>query len=542
MSPAKKVLDEIEEVCTNLKNALEDVEKPLEIINKTDHVLSVVLRTLKTSRDAILLMEFIPVLGEIVMPIEIVIFDVLFPLRDAKKIVHKVNKKMKKVNEKLERIEERVDKVLEVVQKVEDAGDVLRQLKELLVTIDAMKKDSGDLANTHPFIESLKFSVGANGTAYSSVQDVHDEYEKKEPENGWFRHTYWRFKEIRAMKSAMEDVIRNTDMKGKHDKTTALAKDHDNKMSKHVKGYDKKMDNHISIIEKVHDMLIELMKHVDIVPSSKPDRHLPLMGEGKWVNTEREYYPALFDTCHGLIPGGAHRGGKYGWFTYNTNAIKVEDPALIHMIDPTLYSLSLPDGKKPEGLKAQGWQNDNHGHDYSMVMVRYDNKNDHKERKTTLFCGKYSDAKKFAAYNLDGKEFIEYDLSKIQFVYPTPINERHDNKDFDYYSPTDLDFLDAGAHPMNTIDLGKHFKIEEEALVHLEKQVDKLSGKEAERQMKTFIDADTEYHIACFDKYCMGGYTIRLFKAEGVIQLKEYSGDHGVRCDRTDFKYLVKVK
>jgi len=548
MGPVKAVLDEIEDICTKLKNALEFIEKPLEIINETDHVLSVVLRTLKTSRDAILLMEFIPIVGEVVMPIELVIVEVLFPLRSAKRIVHNVNKRMKKVTENLERIEERVDKVLEIVQNLEDAGDYLRDLKELLVTIEAMKSDSGDLANTHPFVENLKFSVGANGVTYSSVQEIYDEYEEEKPEHGFFRRVLWRFKEIRAMKSAMEDVVSQTDMEVKHDKTKAQAKDHHNQLTKHVKKYDKKMDNHISIIEKVHDLLIELTKEMDIVPSSKGNNLIEAPGS-TWP-----YYPALFDTCYGLVPGEGHHDGKYGHFTLGQKVFKVTDPTLIHMLDPKLYSLSPRNGKKPEGLKAQGWQNDDHGHDYWMVTVHVDGHG--------ILCGKYSDYEKAAWYYLDGQEIAEPLYRKnIQFVYPTPINERHDNKDFDYYSLTDLDFLDnddgpsgavAGAVSMSQIDLKKTYDIEGAggldiggvgglSKVRLVKITEKLNWTDAERRMKKWISLDPKNNIANYIAFTWGGYTVWFYKAEGVIQLKEQSGNHGVMCDEYEFKYLVNV-
>jgi len=453
MSSVRAVLDEIKDICTKLKNVLEGIEKPLEIINETDEALVVVLRTIKLSRDTILLMEFIPVVGEIVMPIEAVLVEVTFPLNRAKITVHKVNNKMKKVNEKLEKIGERIDAVLDVVDRLEDAGDTLRQLKKLHDTIVAMKNDSGDLGNTHPFIESLKVSIGTNGSAYSTVQDKYDECEKKEPKHGWFRHAYWRFKEIQDMKSAMEGVMVQTNMKDEHNKTKKLAKGHDSNLTKHVKGYDDKMDKHISIIDVIHDFLCNITFDVVVKPTipviEPPHERMPTVyrtynyqhfrpGNSNYiVMKQRKYFPALFDTCYGLIPGEAHNDGQYGYFPYNTEAIKVEDPTLIHMLDPKLYSLSPRNGKKPEGLKAQGWQNDNHGHDYSIVMIHVDGQD---YNDSGLLCGKYSDAEKRAYYCLDGREIREDDVTKVQFVYPTPINEKDDVDDFDYSTIPESDF------------------------------------------------------------------------------------------------------
>ena len=102
----------------------------------------------------------------------------------------------------------------------------------------------------------------------------------------------------------------------------------------------------------------------------------------------------------------------------------------------------------------------------------------------------------------------------------------------------------VGALPWNDIydDVkGKALCIEHVgSAVHLPEKKSGLSWGKAEEIMNNFVRENPKQHCADYTYWFMGGYTVRLYKAEGDIRVTEQSGDHNVIIDGASFAYNVK--
>jgi len=106
----------------------------------------------------------------------------------------------------------------------------------------------------------------------------------------------------------------------------------------------------------------------------------------------------------------------------------------------------------------------------------------------------------------------------------------------------------AGALPMAEIygDIqGKAFCVEAGlSKVNLPDKRENLSWSEAQRQMKAFVEADPANNIADYTGWFSipaKNYVIRLYKANGEVVFKAYSGDHDVVCDGSAFVHKKSV-
>ena len=79
------------------------------------------------------------------------------------------------------------------------------------------------------------------------------------------------------------------------------------------------------------------------------------------------------------------------------------------------------------------------------------------------------------------------------------------------------------------------------SMVNIPEKRQDLSWSEAERQMNEFVKEDPKNNIADYTGWAITGYVIRLYKANGVVVLKEYEGTHGIVCDGSAFQHKASL-